>query len=145
MEIRVIRKVSQTKNTVSDFLVNGNKLCDCLEDIDRGIKSTDPIEYLNKKIIRNDTAIPYGTYKVIVDYSNRFKCDMPHVLDVPGFEGIRIHKGNTDADTSGCLLLGTYVKEDFIAHSTEAYLVFIDMLNTTLNKEEEVWLTIERG
>lgn len=74
--------------------------CQTLEDTDR------ELEINPSGKIRGQTAIPRGTYNLIIDYSSRFKQEMPHILDVPGFEGIRIHPGNTKEDTEGCILVG---------------------------------------
>jgi hypothetical protein len=75
------------------------------------------------------TAIPIGEYKLIVDASARFKQDMPHILDVPNFTGVRIHSGNTSADTDGCILLGsTWAGKDFIGNSKIAYNKFFEKL-----------------
>lgn len=82
--------------TIGKLFVDGDFLCDTLEDKHRpdGIK------------IYGETCIPEGTYRVILNYSNRFKKIMPLLLNVHSFEGIRIHSGNTDKDTSGCILVG---------------------------------------
>lgn len=81
--------------TFGHLSLHGEFLCWTLED-----------EIRNGPKIPGKTAIPSGIYTVVIDWSNRFKKLMMHVLDVPGFEGIRIHAGNTEADTDGCLLLG---------------------------------------
>ena len=78
------------------------------------------------------TAIPIGEYKLIIDASTRFKQDMPHILDVPDFTGVRIHAGNTSADTDGCILLGsTWAGKDFIGNSKIAYKKFFYKLKKT--------------
>lgn len=72
--------------------------------------------------IFGETAIPAGTYSVVVDFSDHFNRLMPHILSVPGFNGIRIHSGNTDLDTEGCILVGsTWNNSDFIGNSREAF------------------------
>lgn len=79
--------------------------------------------------VQNETAIPTGTYSVIIDHSRRFNRSLPHILNVPNFEGIRIHSGNTSKNTEGCILLGTtWTKGDFIGNSRIAFDSFFEKL-----------------
>lgn len=82
--------------TISKLYANGKYICDILEDLARkpGVK------------VYGETAIPEGTYKVVLTPSPKFKRVLPLLLDVPGFTGIRIHEGNTAKDTHGCLIPG---------------------------------------
>ena len=90
--------------------------------------------------IAGETAIPYGSYKVIVNMSNRFKRLMPLLVDVKGFEGVRIHNGNTKADTHGCILVGATKSKDFIGDSK----VTFNKLMTKLNGQTNITLEIIR-
>ena len=118
MLIEVKRFEFKDTHTVGKMYVDGIYECYTLEDAVRN----------GTKII-GKTAIPIGTYKVIIDASTRFKQDMPHILDVPDFTGVRIHAGNTSADTDGCILLGsTWAGKDFIGNSKIAYKKFFDKL-----------------
>jgi len=123
------------------FLVGDDdtkKICDTLEDTVRpvGVK------------VQNKTAIPAGEYKVIYDFSNRFQKLMPHVLkldnsDPDGFTGIRIHSGNTSADTDGCILVGTWDgKSPSIYNSKVAFDNLIPILKPIFDKNKFVPLTI---
>src|SRR5207302_8902491 len=89
MHLKLIRKIFTDKSTIGALYIDNHFECFTLEDTVRetGIK------------IPGRTAIPYGSYEVIIDHSKRFTGNMPHVLNVPGFEGIRIHSGNTSGDT----------------------------------------------
>lgn len=111
MEILVTRDHKMTSCTVGSVSIDGEKTSIVtLEDVVRDVK------------IPKQTAIPAGSYQVIIDYSPHFKRDLPHVLNVPGFEGVRIHPGNTAADTEGCILVGYEWKgENFIGKSKEAF------------------------
>lgn len=92
--------------------------------------------------IKHQTAIPAGTYEIIINKSERFKQMMPLLLNVPGFDGIRIHKGNSAIDTSGCILVGDIVSNDRLLSSTTAYQRLYDLLYKTL-KKDRVFIRIE--
>jgi hypothetical protein len=127
--------------TIGELRINGYFECFTLEDKVREVLGQPTAQWK----IQGVTAIPVGTYQVIVDMSSRFGRLMPHILDVPGFSGIRIHRGNTDKDTEGCVLLGTtVVGEDLIAHSTEAFTAFFNKLQTA-TKNGVVYITITQG
>jgi len=145
MEIDVIRHEFQPKSTISDFVINGNLMSNCLEDFDRMLNQSDPLNVILQKKVQNETAIPAGRYKVVIDYSDHFQKDMPHVLDVPGYEGIRIHRGNTDVDTEGCLLLGLWGGgSDFINHSEEE-LTYSWISSHALKIARKIFLSISKG
>jgi hypothetical protein len=91
--------------------------------------------------VQGETAIPAGRYEVIINYSARFKRPMPLLLDVPDFTGIRIHSGNTDADTEGCILVGTEYNENVITNSRIAFAQLMDLLNQKVHTEK-IFLTI---
>lgn len=128
--------------TIGDLFINGRRECYVLEDTVREQPGV-PVEQWK---VPGKTAIPAGRYPVVIDYSNRFKKMMPHILDVPGFSGIRIHSGNTAADTEGCLLTGltwNTDKPDWVGHSRAAFEMFFDELELALHAGQECWITIE--
>lgn len=94
MKIKVVRIYKGETYTIGKMYLNGEYFCDTLEDAVRPIK------------IPNETAIPAGTYKVEVTYSPKFKRDLPLLIDVPDYTGIRIHNGSNKDHTSGCILVG---------------------------------------
>lgn len=118
--------------TIGRLFINGEDTCYTLEDVVRadGVK------------VYGETAIPEGTYKVIVNFSNRFQCLMPELLEVPNFEGIRIHPGNTDKDTHGCILLGSNSTGSSITESRKAFEPVFLKIKSAFDAGEEIWLTI---
>lgn len=94
MKIEVKRKYKYPTSTLGEMYVDDVFFGYTLEDI-----------YREKKVY-GETCIPAKEYSVIVTYSNRFKVELPLLLNVEGFIAIRIHGGNTDKDTYGCILVG---------------------------------------
>lgn len=130
MKLDLVRKEFTEHSTIGDLLIDGQFFCFTLEDTVREVK------------IPGQTAIPYGSYEVITNYSNRFKKVMPLLLNVPHFEGVRIHAGNTNKDTEGCILLGYTKEKDFIGQSRPALFDFMTKLKAGL-KDGKVRIEIK--
>lgn len=115
---------------IGDLLVNGEFISHTLEDLPRPEK------------IKGETAIPAGTYSVEITWSPRFKRDLPLVKNVPGFEGIRFHAGNTERDTDGCLLVGTWTGGEEIHNSRQALEALMDVLNVASIAKQDITLEV---
>ena len=105
MKLTLKRIALRSTYTIGRLYVDGNYFCDTLEDTVRDLNKDGKFDNGEKKVYAK-TAIPYGTYQIKWTYSPRFKKYTPQLMNVPSFEGIRIHAGNTSADTEGCILLG---------------------------------------
>ena len=124
----LLKRLHKTENsTIGELYVDGKFECYTLEDKEREVK------------IKCETAIPKGEYKVIINLSNRFKILLPLLISVPNFEGVRIHPGNTNHDTEGCILVGTTRSKDFIGNSRIAFKKFFEKMK----KAKDITLTIE--
>lgn len=109
MKMLLQRTAYSDKSTIGELFLDGEFFCYTLEDTVRKVKKA------------GETAIPAGTYEVVINYSPRFKQKMPLLLGVPRFEGVRIHAGNKAEDTEGCILVGYVKAQDFIGQSRMAY------------------------
>lgn len=105
MELTLKRTIKMPTRTIGELSINGKKFCDTVEDVERLFFTAGKL--LGVKVY-GKTAIPLGRYEVAMTFSNRFKKVMPILLNVPQFEGIRIHSGNTELDTEGCIIVGKY-------------------------------------
>lgn len=139
MELTLQRTKLGPIATLGDLAVNGEFECHTLEDKMREVTGQPVSDWK----IHGETAIPTGRYRVVIDYSPHFGHPMPHLLNVPGFDGIRIHRGNTDKDTEGCILLGMIESgTDFISQSAVAFDAFFPKLKAALDAGEECWITV---
>lgn len=129
MELKLIRETKTNDSTIGKLYINEIYHCYTLEDKEREVK------------VQNITAIPKGRYEVIVNFSNRFQQQMPLLLNVPNFVGVRIHWGNYSKDTEGCILLGTTKAVNMIGNSRTAYAKFMSIINK-VSKKEKIFITI---
>lgn len=138
MKLELVRQKSTTKSTSGKLYIDGVFSCYTLEDVVREILGRPVSEWK----IPKQTAISYGTYPVVIDFSQRFQRPMPHILSVPGFDGIRIHSGNTDADVEGCILVGNQPGEDRVNESRAAFNSLFVTLSAAANRGESITITI---
>ena len=145
MKIEVKRIAKRSTYTIGKMYIDGNYFCDTLEDVDRGINQKDSLDTIKKIKVAGATAIPTGTYTLVLSYSNRFKKVMPEILNVPNFSGIRIHCGNSSKDTEGCLLVGKWdgKTENWISDSKNSYNKLYPLLEEAFNKKENITITIK--
>jgi hypothetical protein len=128
MKIKVQRTARKAGYTVGKMYLDGKYFCDTLEDTDRGLRQDmTPVEIYRRKVM-HQTAIPTGTYKVIVNVSPAKQRLLPRLLDVPGFDGILIHRGNTADDSSGCILVGENKAVGKVINSTQYELRLVELL-----------------
>ena len=143
MILTLDRKYKLPTYTIGKLYIDGEYFCDTLEDKDRGLTDNMTVGEISKIKIKKETAIPTGTYKVTITYSNRFKKNMPLINDVKGFEGIRIHSGNTDKDTEGCLLVGMNLERGKVLKSQETFRKLYKMLSGAKLRGEYIQITIK--
>ena len=142
MELELTRSVKTNKSTIGELTVNGVFECFVLEDKDRGLRKDMPISELMVMKIKTRTAIPTGRYEIVVSFSDKFQKMLPLLLDVPAFAGIRIHPGNTDANTEGCLLPGKTKSPDMIGSSRVAFTALFDKIKAALQREK-IFITVK--
>lgn len=140
--IKLQRIKNDGNTTIGELFINGFFQCFILEDEPREVK------------VKGETRIPAGKYKIGLRtvggfherLSKRFKdmhIGMLQILDVPGFEYILIHPGNTDKDTDGCLITGSDVLDNFtVSGSTMAYKKIYPIISKMVDSDEDVYIEI---
>ena len=131
MILQLVRRWFTEESTIGELLIDGQHECFTLEDpVHKGPK------------IPGRTAIPEGTYPLVVTLSQRFGRELPLLLNVPGFSGIRIHPGNTAQDTEGCILVGQTRGQDWIGRSRAAFDLLFPKLQVGLKARISISITI---
>jgi len=143
MKILLNRIAKKPTYTIGRLLIDDIYFCDTLEDKDRGLKDSMSEQEITKIKIKDKTAIPTGTYNITITYSNRFKKLMPLINNVKGFSGIRIHAGNDENATSGCILCGENKVVGKVINSRIWTNKLYDKIRLALNKKENVTITIQ--
>ena len=133
MKLQLIRDLTDGKRTFGKLFIDGEFVCDTLEDVDRRLES-------GGVKVPGETAIPLGTYTLTVNQSPRFKRLLPLLLSVPDFSGVRMHPGNSEADTEGCILLGVRYKDRLI----DSRLTFNKVFDRIYAEYQRCTITITR-
>lgn len=150
MKLTVKLIANRSTYSISKLYIDGVYFCDVLEDTQRGLTQYDSIETIKSKKIYGDTAIPRGTYKITMDVvSSKFKSrswakpyggKIPRLIDVPGYEGVLIHPGNTSSDTLGCILVGN---NNIVGKVTNSVNTFHALMKKLLSDKDDITITLE--
>lgn len=150
MELLLQRIARRDTYTIGRLYIDGERFCDTIEDTDRGLRQDLPLSVNQAKKRRGVTAIPVGRYRVTLGvkspkYSKKKQYDftggyLPRLVNVPAFDGILIHIGNTARDTDGCILVGRNTVVGQVTHSTETFWRLYERLQAA---EGAIWITIE--
>lgn len=131
--------------TIGHIYIDGEYVCDTIEDKDRGLTDQMNEQDIKKVKVANQTAIPTGTYKLTLDVvSPRFvkkpyyysfcKGKLPRLLRVKGFDGILIHRGVDQGSSSGCIIVGYNKVKGKVINSQEAFEKLYKRLEQSTNK-----------
>lgn len=144
MKLLIKRKFLGKSYTIGALYIDGKYFCDTLEDKVVDIDKSGKFEGGEKKIA-GKSAIPYGEYKVIVNRSPKFGRELPRLLDVPHFEGILIHRGNSSADTSGCILVGENSIKGRLSNSSLYEEILVVECKGAIKRGETITIKIEES
>lgn len=142
MEIQVNRIARKDGYTIGRMSLDGVYFCDTLEDTDRGLNAAMSVDEILSKKRKGITAIPTGKYDVILTFSPRFKRVLPLLLSVKGYEGVRIHAGNTAEDTEGCLLVGENKERGKVLNSRATLERLMSVLLECEKRKEKISIII---
>lgn len=143
MEIRIDRRWKKAGYTISKVYVDGKAFgCEALEDTDRGLHQGMTAHEVAMKKIYGQTAIPTGTYNVIETFSRAFKKKLPLLENVTGFAGVRIHAGNTNADTLGCILIGRNTEVGKVTNSRVWTEKLLTVMREAWRRNEKITIKI---
>lgn len=142
MKLRLERVFKKETYTIGKLYIDNVYLCDTLEDKVRDLNKDGDLNDPGETKVYGQTAIPYGTYDVVLSYSPKFKRNLPRLLNVKNFDGILIHRGNTNKDTDGCILVGENKEVGKVLFSTKYEEKLVTMLSFEQNNGIKSEITI---
>ena len=151
MEIKVDRKWKKEKYTIGRLYINGEFICNTIEDTDRGLTQSMSEEEIKSKKIYGKTAIPSGRYKILMNvaspkfsqkefYMNVCKGKVPRLEGIKGFSGVLIHSAATADNVEGCIGVGFNTE---IVRLTSIKEAFEKVYSKLSSSKEDIWITIE--
>lgn len=151
MELIAQREILTEVSTIGQITHDGEAQCYCIEDKDRGLNQNMPLQEILARKVYGKTAIPYGRYQVLITQSPRFTrlkkrpIFTPQLMNVPGFEGIRIHPANLASQLEGCIAPGLSIATDRVINSGKAYEKLLEKINLAIRAGEQVYITITKS
>lgn len=142
LNLKLERKWKKEKYTIGNLFINGVFFSNVLEDTVRGLRQDMTPEEIKKIKIHGQTAIPSGRYEIRVTLSARFRRQLPILLNVPGYAGVRIHPGNTDANTEGCLLPGKNDRVGQVSNSRATMAALQKQIEDAIYQNSKVYIEI---
>lgn len=154
MEIKIKRIAKRPLYTIGRVYINGQYVCDSIEDKDRGLTDSMTESQIKKIKIKDQTAIPTGTYNLTMkvksvrfsqkDYYKKY-CNgyLPRIENVKGFSGILMHRGTDQNSSSGCIILGYNTIVGKVTNSQKAFETVYRMLKSASDKGEKITIIIE--
>lgn len=153
MKLVVERAWPKATYTIGRLFVDNERFYETLEDKDRMLFKDDPISLIRRTKVYGETAIPRGTYEVHMDivspkyaavtwYKNLCGGRMPRLMDVPGFEGVLIHPGNSAIDTLGCILVGRNTKVGQLTSSRDTFKALYRKMEAAWKRGEKITIEI---
>ena len=153
MELELRRIARRDTYTIGRLYIDGEYFCDTCEDKDRGLRQDLPVSVNQARKVRGQTAIPTGRYRVTLGvksqkYSKKKQyaaCNgyVPRLINVPAFDGILIHIGNTAADSEGCILVGRNKKVGMVLESTNTFWQLYNRLQQADSRGEQIYITVK--
>lgn len=153
MELELKRIARRDTYTIGRLSIDGERFCDTIEDKDRGLRQNLPLSVNKARKVKGETAIPTGRYQVTLGvkshkYSAKKQyafCNgyLPRLINVPAFDGILIHIGNTAADSEGCILVGRNTKVGMVTNSTVTFWSLYERLQDAAKQGEKIFITIK--
>lgn len=154
MNILVKRIAKRPTYTIGKLYIDGKYFCDTIEDKDRGLTQNMPLSEIKKKKVQSETAIPSGTYNIAMNvvspkfskraiYKEICNGKVPRLLNVPGYDGVLIHIGNTAAHSAGCILVGQNLQVGKVLNSTTTFRKLYSVLKEASNNNQKITITIQ--
>lgn len=149
-KLLLIRRTGDTVGyTEGRLYMDGKFVCDTLEPQSHHLDQADSVGNIrrvkeNMRDIGFSVAIPTGTYLVVVTRSPKFRKWLPLLVAVPGYDGIRIHAGNTAKDTEGCILVGDSAgnASGSLANSAKALRRLMDLITASYSSNTQLTIRI---
>ncbi len=141
MKLELKRIALKPNYTIGKLFINGTYYCDTIEDKVIDLNKNGKFDDGLTKVM-HQTAIPYGTFKVVVNHSPKFNRELPRLLDVPYFEGILIHNGSDQNSSSGCIIVGENKIVGKVTNSTFYMNNLTARIKDAQNKGEITTITI---